>query len=170
MMVVKRVVLAALVSVAGVGGPLLASARAAGFACPDSIAAAMPGTAPSLLDLYSGADDVTAGNRLEELMVDLRKSGMKPALIVDRLIGAYCPLVAADDNLSDKQKTDRVRRFAHVVTALAYEPSDPDEVEVLVQTTLTPGLLSQVDQAAGRAGISRDEWIERAITQQLTAP
>ena len=37
---------------------------------------------------------------------------MKPALIVDHLIGAYCPLVAADSSLSDKQKADRVRRFA----------------------------------------------------------
>jgi hypothetical protein len=170
MLVVRRFVLVVLVSVAGFGSALLASARAVGFTCPGTIAAAMPGTAPSLPDLYSGSDDVAAGNRLGELMAALRKSGMKPALIVDQLIGAYCPLVAADDTLSDKQKTDLVRRFASVVTGLAYGPADPDEVDVLVQTTLAPSLLSQVDQAAGRAGISRDEWIERAIRQQLTSP
>jgi hypothetical protein len=170
MKVVKRVVLVALVSVAGLGGAFLAPAGAAGFACPDTTAAAMLGTAPSLPNLSSGADDVTAGNRLGELMADLRKSGMKPALIVDRLIGAYCPFVAADDTLSDKQKTERVRRFAHMVTDLAYGPSDPDEVDILVQTALTPSLLTQIDQAAGRAGVSRDEWIVRAIKQQLTAP
>jgi hypothetical protein len=170
MMVVKQVVLVALVAVAGFESAFLAPAGAAGFTCPDTIATVMPGTAPSLPDLYSGADDITAGNRLGELMADLRKSGMKPALIVDHLIGAYCPLVAADSTLSDAQKTDRVLRFAHAVTGLAYRLSDPDEVDVLVQTALTPGLLSQVDQAAGRAGISRDEWIERAIKQQLGVP
>lgn len=100
----------------------------------------------------------------------MQQRRMKPALIVDRLMGAYCPLVAADSTLSDKQKTDRVLRFAQLVTGLAYRSSDPDEVGVLVQTALTPGLLSQVDKAAGRAGLSRDEWIERAIRQKLAAP
>jgi hypothetical protein len=170
MVVVKRVVLVALVSAAGMGGALLTSTSAAGFACPDTTAAGVPGTAPSLPDLDSGANDITAGNRLGELLADLRQSGMKPALIVDHLIGAYCPLVAADHTLSDKQKADRVRRFAHVVTGLAYGPADSDEVDVLVQPALTPDLLRQVDQAASRAAISRDEWIERAIKQQLAAP
>jgi hypothetical protein len=169
LMVVKRIVLVTF-SVAEFGSAFLAPAGAAGFTCPDTIATAMPGTAPPLPDLYSGADDVTAGNRLGELMADLRKSGMKPALIVDRLMGAYCPLVAADSTLSDKQKTDRVLRFVQLVTGLAYRSSDPDEVGVLVQTALTPALLSQVDQAGGRAGLSRDEWIERAIRQTLAAP
>ncbi|WP_162820634.1 ribbon-helix-helix domain-containing protein [Microvirga calopogonii] len=170
MMSVRQGLLVALVSVAGFGSSLTASADAATFTCPDTMAADRPGAASSLSDLYAGADDVTASNRLGELMADLRKSGMKPALIVDHLIGAYCPLVAADATLSDKQKADRVRRFARLVTGLAYVPSDADEVDVLVQTPLPPGLLSQVEQAAGRTGISRDEWIERAIRQQLSAP
>ncbi len=145
MLAVRRLVLVALVSVAGFGSSFPASASAAGFTCPDTFATAIPGAAPLLPDLYSGADDITAGNRLGELLADLRKSGMKPAL-VDRLIGAYCPLVASDNILSG-----------------------PDEVDVLVQTALTPSLLRPIDQAAARAGISRNEWIERAIKQQLTA-
>jgi hypothetical protein len=168
MMSVRMGLLVVLVSVAGFGSSLLASADAATFTCPDTLAIDKPGA--SLSNLYAGANDVTASNRLGELMADLRKSGMKPALIVDHLIGAYCPLVEADASLSDKQKADRVRRFARLVTALAYVPSDPDEVDVLIQTPLPPSLLSQVDQAAGRAGLSRDEWIERSIKQQLSAP
>jgi hypothetical protein len=103
-------------------------------------------------------------------MADLRKSGMKPALIVDHLVGAYCPLVANDGSLSDKQKADRVRRFARQVTGLAYGQSGQDELDVLVDVPLMPTLLSQVEQAAAGAGISRDAWIERAIKQQLTVP
>ena len=170
MMSVRQSLLVALVSVAGFGSSLMASAHAATFTCPDTMAADRPGAASSLSELYAGANDITARNRLGELMTDLRKSGMKPALIVDHLIGAYCPLVAADAILSDKQKADRVRRFARLVTGLAYVPLDPDEVDVLVQTALPPDPLSQVDEAAGRAGRSRDEWIERSIKRQLSVP
>jgi len=63
-------------------------------------------------DLYSRANEATAGNRLSELMADLCKGGMKPDLIVDRLVGACWSLVANDSNLSDRQKAAWVRRFA----------------------------------------------------------
>lgn len=146
------------------------SVHAAGFTCPDTSASGIIGNAPSLDGLYAGATDADASKRLGELMVDLRKSGLKPSMIVDRLVGAYCPLVAADTSLSDKQKTDRVRQFAQQVTGLAYMPALTDEVDVLVQTTLTPDLLTHVDRAAKHSGVSRNEWIAQAIRRQLTAP
>ena len=167
---IRQILLVSLVSLVGIESAFMAPVRAAAFTCPDITAAGMRGPAPSLADLYSGANDVTASKRLGEFIADLRKSGMKPALIVDQLIGAYCPLVAADNTLSDKQKVDRVRRFAQLVTGLAYVPPAPDEVDILVQTALAPALLSQIDHAASRAGISREEWIERAIERQLTTP
>lgn len=147
-----------------------ASVHAASFTCPDTSASGMAGKASSLDGLYAGATDADASKRLGELMTDLRKSGLKPSMIVDHLVGAYCPLVAADTSLSDEQKTNRVRDFAQQVTGLAYMPSQTDEVDVLVPTSLPPDLLTQVDQAAKRSGISRDEWITQAIRRQLTAP
>jgi hypothetical protein len=169
-MAVRLVLLLLLVCGAGLTGPIVRPANAAGFTCPDTVTSDAPRNAPPPSDLYSGATDLTAGNRLGELMDDLRKSGMKPALIVDHLVGAYCPLVASDGSLSDQQKADRVRRFARQVTGLAYGQSGQEELDVLVEVPLTPALLGQVDQAAGRAGLSRDAWIERAIKQQLTVP
>src|SRR3712207_1187232 len=140
---IRQILLMSLVSLVGIEGAFMATVRAAAFTCPDTGSAAMQGTAPPPADLYSGADDATASKRLGELMADFRKSGTKPALIVDHLVGAYCPLVAADTTLSDKQKADRVRRFAQLVTGLAYVPRDPDEVDVLVQTAVPPALLGQ---------------------------
>jgi hypothetical protein len=170
MMTIRHALLVALIASCSVGGALIVPTQAAAFTCPDTSGATTAGKAPSLDGLYSGATDATASHRLGELMADLRKSGLKPSLIVDHLVGAYCPLVAADNSLSDKQKTDRVRRFAQQVTGLAYMPSDAGEVDVLVQTTLAPELVTQVDQAAGRGGVSRDEWITQAIKRQLAAP
>jgi hypothetical protein len=167
MMTIRQALLFVLIASGMVGG---VPTHAAAFTCPETSGGAMPATAPSLDNLYSGATDATASNRLGEVMADLRKSGLKPSLIVDHLVGAYCPLVAADNSLSDKQKTDQVRRFAQQVTGLAYMPSDAGEVDVLVQTTLAPELLTQIDQAASRGGVSRNEWIAQAIKRQLAAP
>jgi hypothetical protein len=169
-MTIRVVLLLVLVCGAGLTGSIMRPANAAGFTCPDTVTSDAPRNASPLSDLYSGATDLTAGNRLSELMADLRKTGMRPALIVDHLVGAYCPLAANDGSLSDKQKADRVRRFARQVTGLAYGQPGQDELDVLVDVPLTPTLLGQVDQAAGRAGMSRDAWIEQAIKQQLTAP
>jgi hypothetical protein len=169
-MTARQVLLFIFFSTAGFGTATPAPADAATFTCPAIATTNAPRNAPALDDLYSGASDATASNRLGELVTDLRKSGIRPALIVDHLIGAFCPLVAADDTLSDKQKAVRVRQFARRVTELAYVPSDPDEVDVLVTVPLAPTLLGQVDQAASRSGLSRDAWLERAIKQQLTVP
>lgn len=166
-MTVRCGLLLVLVCGAGLIGSITRSADAAAFTYPETVTSDAPRNASSLSDLYSGANDVTASNRLGEVMANLRKDGMKPALIVDHLIGAYCPLVANDSSLSDKQKADRMRRFARQVTGLAYGPSGQDELDVLVEVPLVPTLLGQVDQAAGRAGLSRGAWIERAIKQQL---
>jgi hypothetical protein len=167
---IRPVLLLVLVCGAGLAGSVTRAANAATFTCPDAVTSVAPTTTSPLRAPYAGATDVTAGNRLNELMADLRRSGMKPALIVDHLVGTYCPLVANDGSLSDKQKADRVRRFARQVTGLAYGQSGQDELDVLVDVPLMPSLLSQVDQAAAVAGISRDAWIERAINRQLALP
>jgi hypothetical protein len=82
-------------------------------------------------------------------------------------VSAYCPLVAADTSLSDDQKVAQVRRFARQVTGLAYGFSDSNEVDVLVDIPLAPSVIGRVDQAAARAGMSRDAWLARAIGQGL---
>ena len=73
MMVVRRVLLIVLVCVAGFGGHF-GLANAAAFTCPDNTASACRERLLPLPNLYSGADDMTASNRLGELMADLRQA------------------------------------------------------------------------------------------------
>jgi hypothetical protein len=160
-MTVKQVLLLGLAFGAGLTGTIIRPANAAVFTCPHTMTSDAPRTTSPLSALYSGANDVTASSRLSELVADLRKGGMNLALIVDHLVGAYCPLVANDSSLTVKQKSERVRRLARQVTGLAYGSSDQDELAVLVDVPLVPTLLSQVVQAAASAGMSRDAWIER---------
>ncbi|WP_201838544.1 glutelin [Microvirga zambiensis] len=169
-MTVRSVLLLVLACGAGLTGSLVRSAKAATFTCPETVTPDAPKIIPSLGDLHSGSPSLTAGDRIGELVASLRTNGLKPALIVDHLVAAYCPLVATDANLSDKQKADRVRRFARQVTGLAYGQPNQEELDVLVDVPLTPTVLRQVEQMAASAGMSRDAWIERAIKQQLAVP
>ncbi|MGO4525160.1 glutelin [Microvirga sp. 2MCAF35] len=143
---------------------------AAAFTCPETVTTDAPRNTPSLSGLYSDATNPTAGPRVGELVADLRRDGLKPALVVDHLVGAYCPLVANDASLSDSQKADRVRRFARQVTGLAYGQTGQQELDVLVDVPLMPTVLHQVEQAAAGAGMPRDAWIKRAIKRQLAVP
>jgi hypothetical protein len=162
-----RRMLSTILACIGASGLAFASATAAPLTCPAPTGPAALKDPSSLKDLYAGATDATADNRLNELMAAFRASGTKPAFIVDDLVSAYCPLVAADTSLSDEQKVDRVRRFARQVTGLAYGFPAPDEVEVLVDIPLAPSILGQVDQAAARAGMSRDAWLALAVKRSL---
>jgi len=149
------------------------SAAVASFVCPYTVAANAPKNAPTLTaDFFAGANDETANTRLGILVDDLRKASMQPGMIMDHLIGAYCPLVAADNSLSDAQKTLMVRRFARRVADLVYVPLEQqrEELSVLVDVPVAPSVFSQINKAAERAGITRDRWIEQAITRQLAAP
>jgi hypothetical protein len=73
-MTVRSVLLLVLVCGAGLTGSITRPANAAAFTCPDTLTSDAPRNASPLSDLYSGATDLTAGNRLSELIADLRKT------------------------------------------------------------------------------------------------
>lgn len=53
-------------------------------------------------------------NRLGEIVADLRKRHPEASRVevIDYLVGAYCPAVAAMPGVSDEEKTQKVRSFA----------------------------------------------------------
>ena len=72
--------------------------------------------------------------RLNNSVNGLRKLGLSKAIIINHLIGAYCPVVAQDRSLSFSNKTARVRAFARQVTALVY--SEEGISEIILNVTL----------------------------------
>ena len=165
-----RIVLIAAISTALAATLPASEAAETGFVCPYAKAADAPKGAPTLTaEFFSGASDLTADKRLPILVNDLRNAGMSPAGIVDHLVGAYCPLVAANSGLTDGQKTQMVRRFARQVAGMAYVPSQQDETAILVDVPMPPDLFDQVNQAATKAGLSRDAWVDGAVRRALAA-
>lgn len=166
----KKIVFAAVLA-AGIAAPLAVDgAQAAGFTCAYKEAPNAPKNLPPIKGLEEDMTQVQAGGQLAALVRDFVAAKIPPALIVDHLVWSYCPLVANDNGLSVAQKTDRLRRFAGQVAALVYTPPGADELAILVDLPLAPSLLSRVDEAARAAGISRDEWMKRAIATALATP
>lgn len=155
---------------AGIAATLAGGAHAAGFVCAYKEAPNAPRDLPPVKGLEEDMTQVEAHGQLAALVGDLVAARIPPAFIVDHLVWSYCPLVANDAKLNDVQKTERLRRFASQVAALVYTPPDARELAILVDLPLAPSVLSQVDQAASTAGISRDEWMRRAIAAALGTP
>lgn len=158
------------VLVAGIVMPLAGNVHAAGFVCAYKEAPNAPKDLPKIEGLQLDMSQLVAQNQLAALVVGLARAKVPPALIVDHLVWSYCPLVANDDKLTDAQKTDLVRRFASKVAAIVYANPNAAELDILVDVPIAPDLLVQIDAAAKTAGISRDEWINRAIGQTLAMP
>lgn len=156
---------------AGAAMPLAAGgAHAAGFTCAYKEAPNAPKNMAPVTGLTEDMTQVAARKRLAELVGDLAIAKMQPALIVDHLVWAYCPLVANDKTLTDAEKTARMRRFAATVAAMVYAPASEAELDILVDLPIAPAVLGQVDNAAKANGLSRDEWLRLAIEKALGAP
>jgi hypothetical protein len=157
--------------VTGLALPMAAGgARAAGFECAYKEAPNAPKDLPPVKGLEENMTQLDARRRLAEMVGNLTTAKIQPAMIVDHLVWAYCPLVANDPRLSDTEKTDLMRRFASQVAALAYSGPSGSEIDVLVNLPLAPAILDRVDEAAKAAGISLDEWLQNAIDHSLNNP
>ena len=143
-----------------------APGHAANVLCPT---APNDGTAtdnfPGLFDPASGAP---VSSRMAQVVSDLKSRGLSSGTIVDRLVGAYCPAIAAQSDLSDDQKTNLVRRFARQAISYVYSGTPSGETSVIIDVTLSPDLLDQVEDAAKAGKMNRDAWITAAIVKALS--
>ncbi|MEE7459429.1 hypothetical protein MPAR168_06265 [Methylorubrum populi] len=113
--------------------------------------------------------DANASTALASVVQRLRSQGVSRAVIVDRAVAIYCPLVAKDESLTLDRQREAVRRFASVLTSLVYDPTDPTQGETafILSLPVKPALSLQIDAAAAQAGLTRDAWILQAIQARL---
>src|SRR3954467_6813372 len=58
--------------------------------------------------------------KLSATIASFRREGMQKRLIIDHLVGAYCPMIARETPLTAVEKTTLVQRFTGQVTMLVY--------------------------------------------------
>ena len=135
------------------------------FECPSPFKPNTPAKLERVKGMLPAANAVPDLNQLTTIITALQREGMSKRLIVDHLIGAYCPTVARETSLTDAEKTSRVVRFSGQVTRLVY--SLGSGLEIIVNVPLTPDIVEAVNEIAKKQGLTGPAWIEMTIDDAL---
>ena len=96
---------------------------------------------------------------------------MSKSLIINHLIGVYCPMIARDAALNDLEKATLVQRFSGQVTRQVY--SLESGLDIIINVPLGPDIVDAVNNRAKEQGLSGPAWIAMTIDnalQQQSAP
>jgi hypothetical protein len=141
------------------------------FQCPSFSIPNNPAKLEQIRGLLPNANTMTNIEQLNSTIATLRREGMSKSLIVDHLVGAYCPMVAGEASLTEVEKAALVRRFTGQVTRLVY--SLESGLDIIVNVPLTPDIVDAVNTVAKKQGLSGPAWIamtiDYALQQQSTA-
>ncbi len=143
------------------------TAFAAGFECGWRPGADIPAAAQNIASMLPVSDQLDQPASLNAAVDKLRKQGLSNTLIVDGLIGAYCPLVAKDMMLNDAQKTARMQSFSLKATRAVYAIESADYI--FLDVPLRPDVVDAVNAKARAAGLSPQDWVAQAIGKVLAA-
>jgi hypothetical protein len=135
------------------------------FVCPSPFQPHAPAKLEQVKGLLPGTNALPAINQLNTTIATLRRDGMSRRLIVDHLIGAYCPMVVQDASLSEADKAARVTRFSGQVTRLVY--SLESDLDIIINVPLTPDIVEVVNDIAKKQGLTGPAWIAMTIDDAL---
>jgi hypothetical protein len=135
------------------------------FECPSPFKPNTPARLEQVKGLLPNASVMANVNHLSDAIANLRREGMSKRLIVDHLIGAYCPMVVQEASLTDAEKAARVARFSGQVTRLVY--SLESGLDVIINVPLTPDIVDAVNDIAKKQGLSGPAWIAMTIDDAL---
>ena len=144
----------------------LAPAEAAAqFECPNPFTPTTPAKLEQVKGLLPNTNAMTDIGLLNVTIGTLRRDGMSKSLIIEHLIGAYCPMIARDAALTDSEKATLVQRFSGQVTRLVY--SLESGLDIIINVPLTPDVVDAVNTIAKKQGLSGPAWIEMTIDKAL---
>jgi hypothetical protein len=135
------------------------------FQCPSFSGPNNPAKLEQIRGLLPNADTMTNIEQLSAAIASLRRDGMSKSLIIDHLVGAYCPMVVREAALDDTEKAAHVRRFTGQVTRLVY--SLESGLDIIVSVPLPPDIVDAVNGAAKKQGLSGPAWIAMTIDNAL---
>ena len=144
---------------------LVPAVAAEKFECPSPF---KPNTPAKLEEIKGLLPNVNAMADIAQLNVTIdtpRREGMPKNLIIDHLIGAYCPMIAQGTSLTESEKAAVVRRFSGQVTRLVY--SLESGLDIIINVPLTPDVVDAVNRIAGKQGLSGPAWIAMTIDNAL---
>jgi hypothetical protein len=135
------------------------------FECPSSFKPNTPAKLEQINGLLPNANAMSNISQLSDTIATLRRDGMSKRLMIDHLIGAYCPTVVRDASLTEAEKAARVTRFSRQVTQLVY--SLESGLDVIINVPLTPDIVDAVNDIAKKQGLTGPAWIAMTIDDAL---
>jgi hypothetical protein len=70
------------------------------------------------------------------------------SLIIDHLVGAYCPMVAQESSLTEAEKTARLQHFTGQITQLVYGLESG--LDIIIHVPLTPDVVTVLNATASK--------------------
>jgi S-methylmethionine-dependent homocysteine/selenocysteine methylase len=135
------------------------------FQCPSFSRPNDPAKLEQIRGQLPNADTMTNIERLSATIASLRRDGMSRSLIIDHLVGAYCPMVVREAAVDDTEKAALVQRFTGQVTRLVY--SLESGLDIIVSVPLSPDIVDTVNSVAKKQGLSGPAWIAMTIDNAL---
>jgi hypothetical protein len=135
------------------------------FECPLAVKPTTPAKLQQIQRLLPDASAMADIGRLNATVSTLRQDGIPKALIIDHLVGVYCPMVAQESSLKDADKTAHLRRFTGQVTQLVY--SLESGLDIIINVPLTPDIVAVLNATASKQGLSGAAWIAMTVENAL---
>jgi hypothetical protein len=86
------------------------------------------------------------------------------------MVVAYCGRVESDSTLSDDEKAKHVSRFASKLVDYLYGAPGSHEEAIIVDVSVPTLVFQRLQEAAKKAGVSNDAWVNQAIASRLASP
>jgi len=131
------------------------------FQCPLFSNPNNPAKLEQIRGLLPNVNTMTNIEQLNTTIATLRRDGMSKSLIIEHLVGAYCPMVVREAPLTDAEKATLVQRFTGQVTRLVY--SLESGLDIIINVPLTPDIVDAVNNVAKKQGLSGPAWIAMTI-------
>jgi hypothetical protein len=125
----------------------------------------MKPSAAEMTALLPAGDPLDEPGKLDAAIDAMRAQGVGSAIIIDGLIGSYCPIVAEDASLTDAQKASRVQKFAVRITRLVYSFEGADEI--ILDVPFGPPVVDAINSKAAEAGMTPEKWIAKVVDAEL---
>jgi hypothetical protein len=130
------------------------------FECPLPVKPTTPAKLQEIQRLLPDDNAMANIERLNATIGALRQGGMSKSLIIDHLVGAYCPMVA-----QEAEKNAHLRRFTGQVTQLVY--SLESGLDIIINVPLTPDVVAVLNETASKQGLSGAAWIAMTVENAL---
>lgn len=135
---------------------------ASSFTCPTKpLEEAQAGKIKALLPTGDAFENIQT---LNAAVTTLKAENANPALVIDSLVSAYCPVLASE-SITDAHRLEKFQRFASRVTRTVYALDGADQI--ILDVAFPPAVVDAIAAKAKAAGVTSEVFIQNSVAAAL---